>query len=77
MIGPGRARRSLGSCAAAPIESNGVVGLANVFGFAEPEAVFLAHGAILWKVGLVMGAGQFLGAQGHTATRTTVSPPKA
>lgn len=26
-------------------------------------AVFLAHGAILWKVGLVMGAGQFLGAQ--------------
>ena len=25
--------------------------------------VFLAHGAILWKVGLVMGAGQFLGAQ--------------
>ena len=26
-------------------------------------AVFLAYGAILWKVGLVMGAGQFLGAQ--------------
>ncbi len=25
--------------------------------------VFLLHGAILWKVGLVMGAGQFLGAQ--------------
>jgi len=26
-------------------------------------AVFLAFGAVLWKVGLVMGAGQFLGAQ--------------
>lgn len=26
-------------------------------------AVFVAFGAILWKVGLVMGAGQFLGAQ--------------
>lgn len=26
-------------------------------------AVFLAVGAVLWKVGLVMGAGQFLGAQ--------------
>lgn len=26
-------------------------------------AVFLAHGAVLWKVGLLMGAGQFLGAQ--------------
>ena len=25
--------------------------------------VFLAHGAVLWKVGLAMGAGQFLGAQ--------------
>ena len=25
--------------------------------------VFLASGAVLWKVGLVMGAGQFLGAQ--------------
>ena len=30
-------------------------------------AVFLAHGAILWKVGLVMGAGQFLGA--HLGSR--------
>lgn len=26
-------------------------------------AVFLSYGVILWKVGLVMGAGQFLGAQ--------------
>jgi len=26
-------------------------------------AVFAAHGAVLWKVGLLMGAGQFLGAQ--------------
>ncbi|HUH49444.1 MAG TPA: TSUP family transporter [Mycoplana sp.] len=26
-------------------------------------AVFLAYGAMLWKVGFVMGAGQFLGAQ--------------
>ena len=26
-------------------------------------AVFLVHGAVLWKVGLLMGAGQFLGAQ--------------
>lgn len=26
-------------------------------------AVFLAYGAILWKVGLIMGAGQFIGAQ--------------
>ena len=26
-------------------------------------AVFLASGAVLWKVGLLMGAGQFLGAQ--------------
>ena len=26
-------------------------------------AVFLAYGVVLWKVGLVMGAGQFLGAQ--------------
>src|SRR5690606_30697897 len=26
-------------------------------------AVFLAAGAVLWKVGLAMGAGQFLGAQ--------------
>ncbi|MET0893349.1 MAG: TSUP family transporter [Pseudoxanthomonas sp.] len=26
-------------------------------------AVFLAFGAVLWKVGLVMGAGQFVGAQ--------------
>lgn len=25
-------------------------------------AVFLAHGAVLWKVGLAMGAGQFIGA---------------
>ena len=25
-------------------------------------AVFIAHGAVLWKVGLVMGAGQFIGA---------------
>lgn len=26
-------------------------------------AVFLAYGVILWKIGLIMGAGQFLGAQ--------------
>jgi len=26
-------------------------------------AVFIAYGVVLWKVGLVMGAGQFLGAQ--------------
>ncbi len=26
-------------------------------------AVFVVHGSVLWKVGLVMGAGQFLGAQ--------------
>ena len=31
----------------------------NIGGF----AVFLAYGVVLWKVGLVMGAGQFLGAQ--------------
>ena len=26
-------------------------------------AVFVLHGSVLWKVGLLMGAGQFLGAQ--------------